>query len=225
MPEYTTPIMALYQLISRLLGIKAERRKNLFDELLKPLFDKFMEVNKDYVDTFRDTLRNIPLAHSGIRQGEWFVGDKDFREGSPEFSDHLQSLKRTFLEKREEREAIRNLVRHDAHKILAAVKQTEERQFLLSLIDYFIGDNERPYLPDANYYDALLERIQELGGTMALRTPSSELANKISDVQDPNELRELFRDALASLNQRFVNVCSEFTRLHLAIIVGTASGK
>jgi len=215
-------VKMIYELLSRLIRIKYERRRKIFDDILKPISEKFILVNAEYRTMFNATLDKIPL-HYDKDKTHWFLPNGEIvQEDNSKLGQHIQILKNEFLTKRSEREHIRDELRYRAHTILAAVKGQEERRFLLALLYYFLEDGPSP---DSNQsLDTMIEVVLEEGGNSALRTPSARLALDIENTNNPTELRRLFSNAVTNLDQRFAVVCCRFAELQLAIINETATG-
>jgi hypothetical protein len=213
-------IKSLFELLARLVSIKYERRRRIFDEVLAPLYDKFLKVDVEYVEMFNSTLKKIPSQFIG---NSWDIEGKIVDTDSIEFTRHIRSLKDDFLEKRAQREGFRDTLRAEASTILSAVGHEEERRFLLALLYYFLDEGYSQY--SDNLLNSSSERIIKEGGNTALPTPSEHLAAEMRKSNNPNELRNLLIEAITNLNQSSVVVSRKFIELKLTIINETATGK
>ena len=115
---------AFLEILDRLISlrkIRTDRRKELFGQIIEPVFNELLLVHGDYLAMFQEVHREIektlkkPKKHS--------IG--------------LESLKNTLKEKRIQFEPIRFKLREFA-KVLAEQKlQQEEKEFLNAVLQYF----------------------------------------------------------------------------------------
>ena len=216
----------IFELINKLLEVQTRRRREIFSDLLEPLFHRIEEVHSFYTELFNKACQALPYQRDN---GAWEMPNAHTPTLTiNEINERVDKIKREFIEGRENDKYIRDQVRNNAREILMSQRRPVEKRFLFSIILYFleaesyVGDFNAPR-DSADYHsiDLFMNEIEKEGGLLALRTPSSILANYIYPKKDPVELKRIIKGALAYLDKNFINVSNSFIRLKLDVLENT----
>jgi hypothetical protein len=216
----------IFELINKLLEVQTRRRREIFSELLEPLFHRIEEVHSFYRELFTKAWLSLPYQRDN---GAWEMPNANSHTlTNIDIIKRVNKIKREFIEGREKDIYIRDQLRNNAREILISQRRPVEKRFLFSIILYFL--EAEPYVGDfnappgsADYFsiDLFMKEIEEEGGVLALRTPSSILANYIYPKKDPVELKRIIKGALYSLDKKFINVSNSFIRIKLDVFENT----
>jgi hypothetical protein len=217
MSDFVQAIDVITKLLPQLKSFTGARRREYFTALICPLFDAFEKVHDFYLALIVDT-------REGILKIGW--GDGAFLHMHQEAQlslEQLASLERlrdAFAQKRQKDEILRDSLRQDAEQMLARVKWAEERRFLASVGDYFLGEGLPPALTE-RAVQRQVETLMRRGGDSYWDSPSSELEVELRETTD---LRKAIKklDAMRNkLNQRYMNVRHGFKAVQHEIVERT----
>jgi hypothetical protein len=206
-------IDVISRLIPKLKSFTGERRREYFEQQVKPLFNSFEEVHEFYNALDLDTRRKIieifsdsPLLVSG-------------QNPSREQVTKLEEIKEEFFSQRQKNEHLRDALRQDAQEMFKAISWREERRFLASVVYYFLGCGG--IQPQDSDLDRDIKEVIEKGGTTYLDTPSMRLYNSIREEINEEKLLRLLDESRSSLNQMYMNVRRHFRQVQDQIIMRT----
>jgi hypothetical protein len=152
-------------------------------------------------------------------EGYGILATRHHSEFSLEQLVSLEKIKASFFNQRRKDEHLRDFLRRDAKQMLRGITWTEERRFLASIENYFLGRG------GIGLTDGELDRevagLIEHGRDSYWDTPSSELYNHIRTENDPDRIIEILDETKNSLNQHYMNVRRQFKAVQEAIILNT----
>lgn len=202
-------LKVLFSLLDRLVRIRYHRRTETFDQVLRPLFERFVAVHILYNELFVTTLRRIPdLSPRGL-----LLHDKPI--DAAKLQRQMANVKKRFGAMRARDIHMRDRLRRECREIVSAVGTVEEKRFLVSVIFYFVEDGIVE--PGSKLLDAYALLIEADRAGHTFRSPSMFTQERISQVDDPADVRQIVDEHRNLLNQKFSDVCAAFTKLQLAI--------
>lgn len=212
-------VKGLIDLLSRLIGAQQSRRQARFNELIRPLHDKFQEVQLDYSTIMRNLSNGLPRKTDDQESilGDIFQGS-NLELMTPKQAKRAIKVQISRYQKdRQQQEAVRDMLRHQAGEILRALKDKRERRYVYSIISYFHEHSHRDFR-NLDHMDSDIERIIAIGGDRFLETPSRKLLNEIRDQEDPDFIQQRVTYSIYELNQRFSDVAKTYTELLCNVI-------
>jgi len=216
MSEILQAIDLVWKLIPQLKSLTGVRRRECFDKVIAPLFASFEDIHEFYNALFLSTRRDLVDEAFGENNVGWVVTDSEL---SLKQIASLEKIKKKFVKERERDEYLRDGLRQDAKDVLLSVSWTEERRFLVSIGNYFLGRGG--VAPTDHNLDEEVKGLIENGGDSYWDTPSSELYVRIREERDVEKVIELLDKSRNDLNQRYMNVRLRFKQAQLAIISKT----
>jgi hypothetical protein len=195
MSDLIQGIDTISKLIPQVKSFTGARRREFFDELLKPLFDSFEEVHGFYNNL------NLQTRGSVVELASQDNGDESLKI---EQMTTMRKLKESFLQRRRQDEFLRDALRRDGQGMFTAIKWPEERRFLASVAYYFLGSEG--IAPSDEYVDRNVQEVLERGGDRCWDTPSTRLYKAIQDEHSIDRLTQLLDESRNSLNQSYMNV-------------------
>jgi hypothetical protein len=182
----------LTDLLGSLAKSRDARRRDLFEKILTPFNDSFVEVHEAYEKLFFDTwvsYRKLP---------------------DPKPTDEIWMA---FSQAREETrfERMRDDVRNAAQEVLQASKDPDFRRFMCSFFYYFLDDTGQTRSP--SFYDEHAAAIIVKGGISEMDTPSSRMMNDLKAVKSHEQGEQIIANGIAILTKRFSDCQKFFWRL------------
>jgi hypothetical protein len=159
---------------------------------------------------FVNTLRRVPdLSPYGLLLHEKPIDPRAIQR-------QVALVKKRFRKLREKDLYIRDRFKREARDLITAVDGLEEKRFLASLMSYFVDDGwVAPRTKMLDFYVALIETTS---GDHVFRSPALFVEERISQIDDPAEIRRIIDSRRNLLNQQFTDVSSSFLALHRAIL-------
>jgi hypothetical protein len=202
-------IDVIFKLIPQLKSFTGARRREYFDELLKPLFESFQGVHEFYNELFLATrYKVVDLASDSFSNADGSL--------TMEQMTILRQLKEDFLKSRARDEFLRDSLRREAQDMFTNVEKPQERRFLASVAYYFLGSEG--IAPRDESVDLDVEEIIRRGGITCWNTPSTRIYQAIRDERDLSRLIQLLDESRDSLNQKYMNVRRRFRQVQEEII-------
>jgi hypothetical protein len=130
----------LGSLVERLLTIRYRRRRELFSELLDPLFTEFQLVHKHYTKLLERYEGLLPFRRQETEDGiDWILseGGELRRLSESEEGTVLRQIIKEAKQSSELTAPIRKLFRTKVAGLLRRLRHEPERRFLLALLAYF----------------------------------------------------------------------------------------
>lgn len=204
-------IKLLYSLISDLVLVKRKRRREIYSEIIVPIFEKFLEVHTNYYNMFSKISDSLPyyVEKKGWTTdsivGEYFDDSKAIEK--------IELILRKFRKERQESEFIRDWLRNDTKEILSSIKYDEEKRLLFTILNYFI--RQITYDLSDSDIDITIKHIIEGKAKHPFDTPSSRLAWRLN--KDPENAKAIVDRSIAVLNSYFFRVSSAYINLKMTI--------
>lgn len=211
------PILKILELVKQLLEIQSKHRREVFTQILEPLFVQVEKVHSFYEQLCCNASQSLPYKDE---DGSWQVRDKNRSKFlSAAIDEYVEKVKQDFADGREQNCYVRDEVRVNAKELLSAVVEVPEKRFLLAVIYYFL---EEAFSVDSDErLDEWIKRIDEMDSLHALETPASHLVNYVRSKQDPIELTRIFQGAQNGLANKFQIVSQAFIKLKLDVLQST----
>ena len=200
MEPITSTISNIFELLLKLLQVRNKRRREIFTDILQPIFERLEQVNLFYRKLFLDSIKALP---SDGASGAWEISE----------------VKRRLIERREEGSEIRDQLRIYATELLKAVEGKKEKRFLVTVMFYFLEESSG--LEDDSDCDWWIDEIEKVGGKIALRTPARYASAYIERKTDAAELKKAFEGVLKALERKLQNVNRAFIALKLDVLSKT----
>jgi hypothetical protein len=212
------PLLKALDLVWKLIPLvktwTGERRRNYFDQIIRPLFESFETVHELYNELFLSTGRK--LTDVRVRAMP-FVGSEPILTEADTLK--LDNIKREFLEKRKADEWLRDALRNEAQELFGKIHWPEERRLLASIMYYFIGRGA--IAPSDEDLDQDIQGVIAVGGVSRWDTPSMWLYLQIREKQRPDEIMKLLDDERNNLNQKHMNVRILYRRVQHELAMKT----
>lgn len=217
MSDFVQAIDIITKLLPQLKSFTGARRREYFNTLICPLFDAFEKVHDFYLALIVDTREGILKIGWGASA---FLYMRQEARLSLEQLAELERLRDAFAQKRQRDEIVRDSLRQDAEQMLARVQWAEERRFLASIGDYFLGEDLAPALTK-RAVQKQVETLMLRGGDSYWDSPSSELEVELRETTDLRKAIQKLDAMRNRLNQRYMNVRHGFKSVQHEIIKRT----
>ncbi len=180
----------LSKAVDLILSLKSEKktaRKEMFEQVFKPMFEDFILVHSDYMDMFEgvDALLNKNDVHTKT----------SFRSGKADPED-IQSSIVLLRENRKKLEPLRARLHGSYDKDQFLKLPPEEQKFIWAVVEYFPSGNLRKHMS---------------GGLSLIRDLESAREHRDFDI------RNAVGDVIDSQKRRWENVCRSYARLRLSL--------
>lgn len=173
-------------------------RRDFFDKAINPYFKAFEDVHMFYSELFvwaRDEFYQCAIS--------------DMDGKSTIDAARVRLILEEFQSRRRRDERLRDDLRDEAQEIFRTIQWQPERRFLMSVMNYFLG--EGGIAPSEGELDRCIDLIVEMGGRSAIDTPSVRLYLELGELvraasPDIERIVDRLDQARSDLNQAYVNV-------------------
>lgn len=198
---------SLTKVVDYLISLKKHRRderREMFDNIFKPIFDELMIVHADYIEMFEEVILMLP-GYDSKPPGSWSDREFSYKWGNREFSfeppesnadkekiskarDALKKNRRKFAPLRAKLQAF------DVNELARDLPQ-EDGAFAIAVTQYFPN------------------------GQWLTRTSATKMIDRLTLAHcDSNiDIERIVLDTISAHNQKWVDVCETFAKLKVAV--------
>jgi hypothetical protein len=209
----------LIDLMLALAGIKARRRREIFEDMLVPIHALFGDIHKDYLALFESTKAACPVRRGSAEWEYESDGKRVTVSREADVTKALAQAKKEFSIRRKQLEPDRTDVRARVTTILNAPVDKEEKRYLWGVLSYLLYPDQT--IGSAKQIDAEIKFVILRGSVRAMRTPSSRLLERIEPVADADKVFELIEDCEGHLRRRWGEVAALWADAHLNVLRNT----
>lgn len=199
----TETIRLVYEIIRELITGRAKSRRDLYDALLKPLYDGMGTVHTEYRRMFLNAEALLQESEIGAEGGTSEPSDAKLVVARR--SKACQAARDYLVREREQNITFRFDLRERTRGMMEAVSNDTDRRFLISVLCYFLGVK----IPgDATAWRILLDDVERQGADF-FSTPSSRLSAELEQGDAPT-MREEIQGHLRELDRAFRDLAATF---------------
>lgn len=220
------------KLLEKLFTINYSTRRELFNEIIQPLYKEFEDINRYYLEMLDEAERCLPIKRTEKPDSvEWTISEQGEKRllSLTEEDKEISSVMAKARKLNENTDVIRELFREKISALLERIKHKQEKRFLFCLIAYF-GTlvHEGSNYSDPNITIASIEKMLsgELNTDDFLNAinPTSigeSLEDLLLETRDYEYPREFVHNTRIWLKTVYVKIGVEYQNLYKEIIEKT----
>lgn len=212
-----SPILWLIQLFTNYDKRRMENAEKRHRELFQETFNQMKSIDTQYRSMLRECENKLPkYANEHVPTPGWYLDG--VKISHDELAANCEKARQHWTQAREEKGAERVLLRSRAQQLVSMVDSDKERRFVYTVINYFLHPECKQGSIEA--VDVTVRDLLFRGADIVLDSPSLTLAEKISGINDPDEIRQILEKQRSDLASRWRDICDRYNELDLDHTVG-----